>query len=67
MADVVDRANDLERKYREMMFKDHVSRAGKMVSLTRCELCGEPISQARREAIPGCRLCIDCAEDRDRF
>ena len=25
-----------------------------------CLECGEPIPQARREAMPGCTLCIKC-------
>lgn len=25
-----------------------------------CEDCGEPIPEARRKAMPGCRRCIDC-------
>lgn len=29
-------------------------------SLDECEECGAPIPQARREAIPGVRLCIHC-------
>jgi len=29
-------------------------------SLAECEDCGEPIPEARRKAMPGCRRCIDC-------
>ena len=29
-------------------------------SLTHCIDCEEPIPEARRKAIPGVRLCIDC-------
>jgi len=29
-------------------------------SATRCEECDAPIPEARRMAIPGVRLCIDC-------
>ena len=29
-----------------------------------CEGCGEPISEARLEAKPAARLCIDCASRR---
>ncbi|MEQ4540593.1 MAG: DksA/TraR family C4-type zinc finger protein [Billgrantia sp.] len=36
------------------------------VSLTRCEECEEPIPQARREAMPGVRLCIACQNERDK-
>jgi len=30
-----------------------------------CAECEEPIPQARREAIPGVKLCIDCVRERD--
>lgn len=30
-----------------------------------CDECGEPIPQARRDAIPGVRLCVDCQQGRD--
>jgi len=39
-------------------------RAGE--SLTHCAECDEPIPQARREAVPGVTLCIDCQSGRDR-
>ncbi|GAW35969.1 hypothetical protein RA2_03037 [Roseovarius sp. A-2] len=32
-------------------------------SLTHCADCEEPIPEARRNAIPGVKLCIDCAAD----
>jgi phage/conjugal plasmid C-4 type zinc finger TraR family protein len=32
-------------------------------SLTHCEECGEAIPEARRKAIPGVRLCIDCQSE----
>ena len=34
-------------------------------SLTHCAECEEEIPQARRIAIPGVKLCIDCASERD--
>lgn len=34
-------------------------------SLTHCADCEEPIPEARRQAIPGVKLCIDCMQDRD--
>ena len=30
-----------------------------------CEECGEPIPQARRDAIPGVKLCVACQTERD--
>lgn len=30
-----------------------------------CVECGEPIPEARRKALPGVKLCIDCQQERD--
>lgn len=35
-------------------------------SLTHCEECDAPIPQARREAVPGVRLCIVCQSEHDK-
>ena len=40
-------------------------RAPEGASLASCAECGEPIPEARRSAIPGVKLCIDCQNDRD--
>ena len=42
------------------------SRLPRGESLTHCEACGETIAVARRKAVPGVRLCIDCQEARDQ-
>ncbi|MDP3862499.1 MAG: DksA/TraR family C4-type zinc finger protein [Phaeovulum sp.] len=34
-------------------------------SLTHCAECDEPIAQARRLAVPGVKLCLDCQKARD--
>ena len=34
-------------------------------SLTHCEACDDEIPAARREAIPGVRLCVKCQSARD--
>lgn len=34
-------------------------------SLTHCAECQEPIPEARRRALPGVKLCIDCQQERD--
>jgi len=34
--------------------------------LSHCEECGESIPEARRQAVPGVRLCLPCQEERDR-
>lgn len=35
-------------------------------SLTHCEECDADIPQARRDIIPGVRLCVKCQEDHDK-
>jgi phage/conjugal plasmid C-4 type zinc finger TraR family protein len=34
-------------------------------SLENCEECDAPIPQARREAVPGVRLCVNCQSEHD--
>ena len=34
-------------------------------SLSECAECDEPIPEARRIALPGVKLCIDCQQERD--
>jgi phage/conjugal plasmid C-4 type zinc finger TraR family protein len=34
--------------------------------LTHCEDCDAPIPAARREAVPGVRLCVACQEAEDK-
>ena len=35
-------------------------------SATECEECGDEILEARRLAIPGCKLCVFCKEKQER-
>jgi phage/conjugal plasmid C-4 type zinc finger TraR family protein len=50
--------------------KDAVDRAKSRLpagpSLTHCAHCSAAIPEARREAIPGVRLCVACQEEEDR-
>ena len=34
-------------------------------SFTHCAECEEPIAESRRAAVPGVKLCLDCASERD--
>lgn len=34
-------------------------------SFAECAECGEDIPEARRAAVPGVKLCIECQQDRD--
>jgi phage/conjugal plasmid C-4 type zinc finger TraR family protein len=42
------------------------SRLPKGPSLTHCAECAAEIPQARRDAVPGVRLCLTCQDARDR-
>ncbi|MDA8138024.1 MAG: DksA/TraR family C4-type zinc finger protein [Desulfobacteraceae bacterium] len=35
-------------------------------SLTHCEQCEEPIPEARRQAVPGVRLCVACQAEMEK-
>jgi phage/conjugal plasmid C-4 type zinc finger TraR family protein len=35
-------------------------------SLIHCEMCEDAIPEARRKAIPGVRLCVDCQSDLEK-
>ncbi len=49
--------------------EDAIARArGKLPrgeSLSRCEDCDAEIPEARRRAVPGVRLCVDCQSEQD--
>ena len=34
-------------------------------SFDHCAECDEPIPEARRKAVPGVKLCVDCVAERD--
>ena len=50
--------------------EDAVKRARDQIprgeSLTNCEECDQTIPPARREAVPGVRLCIACQTEHDK-
>ncbi|WP_375055272.1 DksA/TraR family C4-type zinc finger protein [Zobellella sp. DQSA1] len=41
-------------------------RLGAGDSLSHCEECDAPIPEARRRAVPGVRLCIDCQAGQEK-
>lgn len=54
----------------ESTVEDGVNRVRQAIatgeSLHECEECGEPIPEARRKAIPGVKLCIQCQSAQDK-
>lgn len=59
MKDIIDRANELAEKEREVALAKHRNRTT-ACSLTHCEDCAEPIPEIRRQKVQGCTRCIDC-------
>lgn len=43
--------------------REHLPRGD---SLRECEACDRPIPEARRQAVPGVRLCVSCQSERDK-
>lgn len=67
MSDVIDVANDHADYLLQLSIAQHQRRtAGQATSAEFCEACGDDIPQARRLAAPGCQLCIDCQQLRER-
>ncbi len=65
MTDQFDRATEIEEAQREDALQAQARRAGlagKTVadSAEVCQMCDEPIPEARRRAVPGVATCIDC-------
>jgi len=58
--DDMDRAQEINDQFLGDVLAEHQRNMPKGDSLVECEDCGEPIPEARRRAMPGCRRCIDC-------
>ncbi|NMY85877.1 TraR/DksA family transcriptional regulator [Pseudomonas proteolytica] len=60
--DVFDRASVVEEATREAAIAAHLAQARQLVgvSATHCGDCGTVIPEARRLALPGVLLCVDC-------
>lgn len=59
MADDIDRAGEHETLMREAALSQRFQFSG--VSRIYCAECDESIHPARREALPGVQLCVECA------
>ena len=70
-ADINDMASEREEIARQDAIRDQVRRAGlvgKTVadSAHDCSVCGDPIAEKRRQAVPGVQTCIECQEELER-
>lgn len=59
MADPIDLANENAQRRLDAALASR-ARMATTSSLTHCEDCGDPIPQARRNAVPGVATCIEC-------
>lgn len=69
MSRLIDQACDLEELHRAAaLSRLQVAYATQetVPSALACEDCGEPIPQARREAVLGCTTCVDCQTRREK-
>lgn len=60
MTDIIDQAQDIENLARVTAIANARAGIAEGPGLEFCQECEEPIPEARRLAVPGCRLCIDC-------
>ena len=69
MTDLYDRAAEIEALHRENALRRQAEKtaANPAVSAYECEECGEPIPEARRQAITGCRCCIACQQEIEKY
>ncbi|HFK5690324.1 TraR/DksA family transcriptional regulator [Enterobacter hormaechei] len=59
MADIIDTAAEIEELQRNAALSAHRLNHN-AVSETHCEECDEQLSDERRQAYPGCTMCVSC-------
>ena len=65
--DLIDRATQHAERMLAAQLDSQLGRSRPQgMSLSRCEECDDVIPEARRQQVPGVRLCIDCQEVEER-
>ena len=68
MTDLYDRAAEIEQFHRETAIRKQAEKNNPAaVSAYECEECGEPIPEARRQAVIGCLCCISCQQEIEQY
>lgn len=62
MADLADIAQAHIETVAAAAVKNASAKVYSGVSSLYCHECGEPIPEARRDAVPGCSLCVYCQQ-----
>lgn len=58
-------SEQIEASIKDELARLRARKAPVGASRTHCAECEEPIPEARRAALPGVKLCIDCVSERD--
>lgn len=66
MTDIFDRAQELEQRQRAEAIAKFSEKIETGDGLSHCEDCGEPIPEARRNAVRGCTRCVQCQTDAEK-
>jgi len=64
--DIFDQAQEADANYRNQSLsalRSKIEKSRLLPSRDECLECGAAIPTARREAIPGCTLCLDCQHE----
>ncbi|WP_374342612.1 TraR/DksA family transcriptional regulator [Azonexus sp.] len=69
VTDVFGRAQEREEEMRQDALAEQARRAQSNAgdSAEDCAMCGEPIPEGRRQAVPGVQTCIECQADVERM
>lgn len=69
VSDDIDRAQEREEEMRQDALAEQARRAQSDAgdSAEDCAMCGEPIPEGRRQAVPGVQTCIECQADVERM
>jgi len=62
----IDAAEQFQTDLALLQHRQRTARDPAAVSLEWCDDCGVEIPEARRQAVPGVTLCIDCAKEEER-
>jgi phage/conjugal plasmid C-4 type zinc finger TraR family protein len=57
-----------EQLHNDLALLQHRQRAAidpRAESADWCDACGGEIPEARRKAVPGCKMCVDCAREQE--
>lgn len=66
MTDLYDRATEREEEMRADALDEVLRRLPNGPEERFCQVCGEPIPDARRAALPGVPTCVECQTDLER-